>query len=332
MPAAAPVEVAERVYPERKQLYVNKLKELFTTYKTILLVDADFVGSSQMQQVRLSLRDNPKAEILMGKNTMVRQVIRSLGQEKPGLQALLAKKVGEPGFKYLFGNVGLVFTNDDPKQVRAKILENKVPAAAKAGVFAPKSVVIPGGVTTLDPGQTQFFQVLNIPTKINRGAIEILADVEIIKEGQKVGASEVALLAKMNILPFHYGLKPTWVYEDSAEGTIYDAKVLDLATEDLLAKFFNGVTKLACISLALSYPTAASLPHLVSGAFKKLLAISVATEYSFPQADKFKEMLKNPGAYVVAAPAAGAAPAAAAKVEEKPAEEEEADMGFSLFD
>jgi len=320
-------EIAEaRVYPERKKIYVAKLRELFQKYQSIILVDADFVGSSQMQQVRLSLRGNPKAEILMGKNTMVRQVIRSLKDELPGLQSLLVKNAGEPGYKYIYGNVGLVFTNDDPKLVRGKILENKVPAAAKAGIIAPKSVVIPGGVTTLDPGQTQFFQVLNIPTKINRGAIEILNDVEVIKEGAKVGASEVALLAKLNILPFFYGLKPLWVYEKSEEGTIYNAAVLDLSTEDLLNKFFNGVTKLACISLALGYPTAASLPHLVSNGFKKLLAISLATEYSFKQADKFKEMLANPGAFAAAAPVAAGGAAKPAEV--KPVEEEEDVGGF----
>jgi len=322
----------DRVYPERKAAYFERLKKLFATYRTIMLVEADFVGSHQMQQVRISLRDKPKAEILMGKNTMVRQVIRALREELPGLQSLLAKNAGEPGYKYIYGNVGLVFTNDDPKAVRGKILENKVPAAAKAGIIAPKSVVIPGGVTTLDPGQTQFFQVLNIPTKINRGAIEILADVEVIKEGAKVGASEVALLAKLNILPFFYGLKPLWVYEKSEEGTIYQAAVLDLSTEDLLCKFFNGVTKLACISLALGYPTAASLPHLVSNGFKKLLAISLATEYSFKQADKFKEMLANPGAFAAAAPAAAAA--APGKAADKPAEPEEEEAGGfgGLFD
>ena len=49
-------------------------------------------------------------------------------------------------------------------------------------------------------------QALNIPTKINKGTVEIAADVQLIQEGNKVGASEATLLAKLGIKPFSYGL------------------------------------------------------------------------------------------------------------------------------
>ena len=49
-------------------------------------------------------------------------------------------------------------------------------------------------------------QALNIPTKINKGTVEISADVQLIVQGEKVGASEATLLAKLGIKPFSYGL------------------------------------------------------------------------------------------------------------------------------
>ena len=49
-------------------------------------------------------------------------------------------------------------------------------------------------------------QVLNIPTKINKGTVEITSNVALIKAGEKVGASEATLLAKLGIKPFSYGL------------------------------------------------------------------------------------------------------------------------------
>ena len=49
-------------------------------------------------------------------------------------------------------------------------------------------------------------QALNIPTKINKGTVEITTDVQLIKIGEKVGASEATLLAKLGIKPFSYGL------------------------------------------------------------------------------------------------------------------------------
>lgn len=58
----------------------------------------------------------------------------------------------------------------------------------------------------MGPEKTSFFQALQIPTKISRGTIEILNEVHLIKTGEKVGASESALLNMLNIMPFSYGL------------------------------------------------------------------------------------------------------------------------------
>ncbi|XP_023907214.1 large ribosomal subunit protein uL10 isoform X1 [Quercus suber] len=183
------------------------------------------------------------------------------------------------------------------------------------------------------------FQVLNIPTKINKGTIEIINPVKLIKKGDKVGSSEVALLAKLGIRPFSYGLFVLQVYDD---GSIFSPEVLDLTDEDLIEKFFVGVSMVTSLSLALLYPTLAAAPHMFTNAYKNVLAVAIATEYSFPQVEKVKEYLKDPSKFVVAtapvvAVASGVVPTAAtaAKEEEKkeePAEELADDMGFSLFD
>jgi hypothetical protein len=66
------------------------------------------------------------------------------------------------------------------------------------------------------------FQVLNIPTKINKGSVEIVAPVELIRKGDRVGSSEAALLS---IRPFSYGLVITGVYD---AGSVFSPEVLDL--------------------------------------------------------------------------------------------------------
>ena len=286
---------------------------------------ADNVGSHQIQKVRMLLRKAPhRGLVLMGKNTMARNCIRKAAAENPKLEKLIPLCVG---------NVGFVFTNDDAKAVRDAILSIVVPAAAKAGGIAQCDVFVPAGPTGLDPSQTAFFQSLNIATKIVKAAIEIVNQVHLLKPGDKVGNSEVTLLNKLNIRPFTYGFKIVKIYDD---GATYDSGVLDNTQESLIAKFLSGVGKLAAVSLAINYPTLASLPHIVSGGFQKLLAISLATEYTFEQAQKFKDILANPGAFVAAstasAPSAGSTAAAPVAVKEEPKEEEEADMGFSLFD
>jgi len=301
--------------------YVVKLKELLANYNNVLVVTVDNVGSNQMQKVRIALRG--KAVVLMGKNTLIRKVVREWLTTNPKFESLM---------QFIYGNVGFVFTNDNLAEVRKTVLENKVPAAAKVGSLAPEDVYIPAGPTGMDPGQTSFFQALNIGTKIVKGTIEIINVVHLIKKGEKVSASHVALLGKLNILPFFYGFGVTQVYED---GTVYAASILDMSQADLLNKFFAGVNKLAAISLAISYPTQASLSHNLNGAFKKLVSIALATNISFKEADSFKEYAANPSKFASAAPAAAGGAAPAAKAEEKPkekSEESEADMGFSLFD
>lgn len=310
----------------RKEKFVEKLKSAIAEYKNVLIVGVDNVGSNQMQKVRLALRG--KAIVLMGKNTLIRKIMRDLidGEKLSKLEALLPIVVG---------NMGFVFTNASLPEVRRIILDNKVPASAKSGTIAPADVYIPAGPTGLDPGQTNFFQALNIGTKIVKGAIEITNEVHLIKKGEKVTMSHVAMLDKMNIRPFFYGFKVTDVYED---GVVYSADILDMDQNALLGKFFAGVRRLAAISLAIGYPTAASVSHSINFGYKKLLALSLATEIEFEQSKKFKEYLANPGAFAAAsAPAAGgAAPAAGAAkaAEKKKSTSEESDVGggFSMFD
>jgi len=310
----------------RKEKYVVRLKEYLETYNSALVVQVDNVGSSQMQKTRIALRG--KAVLLMGKNTLMRKIIKEAVPKKPQLESLT---------QFVYGNMGLVFTNQDLNEVRSIILNNKVPAAARAGTQAPADVFIPAGPTGMDPGQTSFFQALNIRTKIVKGTIEIINTVHLIKPADKVTASHVALLTKLNILPFFYGFKVTDVYEN---GSAYNAAVLDLSKEDLMNKFQNGVRKLAALSLGANFPTTASLPHIMAGGFSKILGVSLATDYTFPESQKVKDILANPGAFAAASTSSSSASAAGgAKKDDKPAEkpkekspESEQDMGFSLFD
>lgn len=303
----------------RKNKYIVKLEENLDKYHSMLIINIDFVGSSQMQKLRISLRG--RAAVLMGKNTIMRKIIRKRAETDPNLEAIL------PLIK---GNIGFVFCNEDLAGIRKEVIAERIPAGAKTGVLAPCDVIIPAGPTILDPGQTSFFQALNIGTKITKGSIEILTNVTLCQQGTKVTSSAVALLNKLNIKPFEYGIVVSHVYDN---GSMYDAAVLDMTPEMLTSKFFIGVNHIAAIGLEVGYPTLASLPHSFCNAFKKLVAIALETDYMFEEAKIFKEMLDNPDAFKSAAPAAGGAAAAAAAPEPEPEEEEEeADMGFSLFD
>jgi len=206
---------------------------------------------------------------------------------------------------FVRGNMGLIFTNEDLSKIRTIVTEYKVPAAAKSGTLAPSDVFVPPGPTGLDPGQTGFFQALNIATKIVKGTIEIVTEVHLIRKGDKVTSSAVALLSKLDIKPFFYGIVALHVYEN---GSTYPASVLDITADDLLAKFMNGVGQLRALSLAANWPSELTLSYHVASGFRKLLALSLATNYKFKEADAFLK---------AAADAPAAAPAAEKKDDKK---------------
>jgi len=293
---------------------------LLDEYSKILIVTADNVGSNQMQQIRRAMRG--KAVLLMGKNTMIRKAIRDHLEKTPSLEGL---------FPFIKGNIGFVFTNGDLSEIRNKLTELKVEAAAKAGAISPVDVIVPAGNTGQEPTKTSFFQALSIPTKINRGTIEIINDIHLLKPNQKVTLSQAALLQMLGVRPFKYGLQVTSVYD---QGAVYPAAVLDLTDADILKKFAQGVSYVTAVSLQIGYPTLVSVPHSISNGFRSLVAIALVTDYSFPAADKIKAILSDPAALAAAAAAAAgsakteaAAPAKTEtkKVEKEEKEEEEAD-------
>ena len=79
--------------------------------------------------------------------------------------------------------------------------------------------------------------------------------MELIKKGDKVGSSESALLAKLGIRPFLYGLVITNVYDNES---VFNPEVLDLHEEDIMEKFASGVSMVAWLSLAISHATIAA--------------------------------------------------------------------------
>jgi len=257
-----------------------------------------------MHEIRVSLRG--EGVVLMGKNTMVRRAIKGFMIDNPEYERLLP---------HVKGNVGFIFTNSDLKEIRSKILANRVAAPARAGAFAPLDVWVPAGNTGMEPGKTSFFQALGVPTKIARGTIEITSDLRLVEAGSKVGASEATLLNMLNISPFTYGMTISQIYDD---GQIFSPAVLDVGEEQLFSFLQSAIRNITTISLAINFPTLPSVIHSIANSYKKLLAIAVETDYSWSGIEELKDRIANPDAY-----AAVSAPPVETETAEKPREEEQ---------
>lgn len=313
----------------KKNAYFEKLINLCVEHPLALLVGVDHVASKQMSDIRLALRG--RAEVLMGKNTMIRKAL-SIGHERhpeAGLDKLRASMVG---------NIGFIFaTNCSLDDIRDAIKQFRKAAAAKSGQVSAVAMSLPAGPTGMDPSQTSFFQALNIGTKIVKGQIELVSDFPLLKVGDKVSPSTAVLLTKLNIKPFEYGMEVKMVYQD---GAVFPAAVLDIKQEILIQKFLTGIANMAAFSREIGIPTEAGLPHMFGNAFRNVAALVSDIDFTFKEVEEVKKFLEDPEAYAAANPVAavaasggggGAAPAAAKEEKKVEEEEEEEDMEFDLF-
>ena len=212
--------------------------------------------------------------------------------------------------QYCKGKVGFIFSDAPVHELKPMIESNRIPAPAKVGTYSPLEVIIPPGPTGLDPSQISFFHTLNISTKIQKGQIEITKEFKVLEKGKKIGNSESAILQKLNIKPFSFGMEIMYVYDD---GSILTPDIFNLDPEALLGKIRAAANNITAISLAIGEPNVLSIPHMVINGFKKLAAASLETGYPL----KLLENLSQAGPAQAAAPTQAkqeAKPAAAGKL------------------
>jgi len=305
---------------EWKTLYFHKINKFMSEFDKCMIIGVDNVQSKQMQQVRATLRD--QAELLMGKNTLIRRALRDMispseqkedkrwyeGEPRPEFAELLP---------HIKGNIGFCFTNMDLKTCRDIITSAKVQAPAKAGVVAPLDVFVEEGPTGMDAQKTSFFQALNLPTKIARGIISMVNRVKLINAGEKVGLSEAKLLNMLGVSPFFYGITCDMIFDN---GSCYPPDVLDIDPATLFAKVFDGLANIAAVSLQIKYPTVASVPHSIMNGFKNVISVALATNITFAEAEKAKLFLEDPEAFAAATGGGGGGDVAAAPVDAAPAQ------------
>jgi len=303
----------DKKVPQRKLDYAVKLRECLDEFDKCLIVSIWNVGSKQILDMRKDFRG--RCRFLFGKNTLIRKVIRDYVKDTRNGNLMNLMEVCQ-------GNVALIFTKEEVAPLRKEIEARKKQTAAKAGVPSIVDVIVPAGPTGMEPTKTAMFQAMDIPTRINRGQIDIEEPVQVLFKGKKVGASEAALLTTLGIKPFYYGMKVEKIYEN---GSIIDASVLDITPEEIAGSFYSGIQKVSALCFELEYPTICNVPHSLIRAYKDALALSLDFEtYTWEGLETVREVLKNPGAFAGGATGggggagAGADATAAAEPEKSP--------------
>jgi len=272
MPAKARSDRSKLEVLKKKSDYFEKVITLLEEYPKFILINCDNLSSKLIQQLRFSLRSS-ESVLLMGKNTLIKKALKLRFQEHPEWQQILP---------FLHQNVGFIFTKGSLTTLRESLQSCTVATTAKAGMVAPNGVVLPKKVTALEPSKTGYFAVLNIPTRITKGNVEILSEVTLCEKGKKVGCSEAAILQLLDIKCFVYG--PTIV--QCFNEIMFPPHVLDF-TESSLCKAMCDVMEFEeAVSLFQSYQSLHTVPDA-----RFLVAASQETDYSFKDVDGIKDYL-----------------------------------------
>jgi len=273
----------KRTIPQRKLDYVKKLQKLLKEYKACLIVTVDHIGSRNIAEMRKDFRG--RARFLFGKNTLIRKGIRDFMKEtnNKGLFNLL---------NCVKGNCGLCFTNENVREIRREILNReKTHLPANEGDIAPCDVYVYRGPTGLEPTQCCFTGLLGVPTRINKGQIDIVDDILLVKEGNKVGLYEALFLKRLNIRPFHYEMKVISVYDN---GIAYDASILDICNDEIGKSLCFALHNVAALCYSLNYPTIINAPHVLLNSYQQILSLGLSLQsYSWEQLETVKTVLKN---------------------------------------
>jgi large subunit ribosomal protein LP0 len=178
----------------------------------------------------------------------------------------------------------IIFTNEDLSRVTDITSKFIVEKQAKVGAISPIEVILPAGPTGMDASQIEYFQALNIPTKVIKNQLEIINATKILVIGQKITLSEINLMKKFNIKPYKHLVQILHIY---LNGKLYDNNILKINDEYLKKRVEEGIKNLTAFSLAASIPTKASAPHIVANAFKNIIGLSLSTNLNIPQAKNF---------------------------------------------
>ena len=126
---------------------------------------------------------------------------------------------------------------------------------------------------------------MNIATYYCDGSIYLRDDFEIIKAGEKITPGKAALLDLLGIRSTDFKIPVKKVMMD---GNLFEPHCLNFTTKDILSAFSRGAGDLTAHSLGSGIITSATAPHLITHSFKNLAAVAIATNYSFPEADRLK--------------------------------------------
>jgi large subunit ribosomal protein L10 len=274
-----------RVYPEKKRLMYERLKEYARHYKVTALVKMSNVRSMQLMQIRKILAND--AKMIMVKNRLAVKALLEAGIK--GVDKLI---------KELEGQNLLIFTNMNPFKLQMLLDKNKVYLPAKGGDVASEDIVVPAGNTGLAPGPIlSEFREAKIPTKIEEGTVWIAKDTVVARAGETISMKLASILSKLGIKPIKAGIS---IYLALEDGLIYTSNDLKLNIEEYRKSLEEAYSNAIILAVNSAYPTKESIGIIIAKAYTNALALTLNSAYPAKEVINELLMLANAHADILA--------------------------------
>lgn len=267
--------VRTKPYPEEKVRIINELKELFSKYETVFVIDLHETSNRVLQEYRFWLRRRG-ARVIKAKNTLVLIALRQL-----------MGSVSEDIEKLFTGENLLVFTNENPFELAKWIWGTGVRREAMPGDVAPFDLVAPAGNTNMGPGPIMSkFGKLKIPIKVQDGKIWIVKDTVVAKRGgDKINEDAAEILKKLNVKPIFETLNIKAAimkgkYVITTDELRIDTKAYRTMIEDAARGAFN-------LAVNTAYPTPEVLRVSIAKAHMEAINLAVNARYVTPETAQY---------------------------------------------
>jgi large subunit ribosomal protein L10 len=251
--------------PDWKVRQINETAEKMKTFNTVALVDIKGLPASQFHTLRSKLRNS--LDIKVVKKIIIQFALEHAKSNRHGLEKL-NESIGDMP--------ALIFSELGPFQISKLLLENRVPAFAKAGDIAPTDIAIEEGPTPFTPGpMISELSALGLKVKVEAGKIVIQKRSVVAKKGEAIKQEVADLLVKLSIKPLEVGLDLSGAWENSF---IFNKNILKFNIKDYLAKLSSAAGEAFNLSLGLPYPLKENISILISKAYNDAKAVALGKD------------------------------------------------------
>ncbi|SFR59893.1 50S ribosomal protein L10 [Halogeometricum limi] len=253
--------------PEWKRIEVGELTDFLESYQSIGVVSVTGIPSRQLQSMRRELHGS--AALRMSRNTLT---TRALEEVDDGLEQLT---------EFVYGQVALVGTNDNPFGLYKELEASKTPAPINAGEVAPNDIVIPEGDTGVDPGPfVGELQQVGASARIMEGSIKVTEDSHVLDEGEVVSEGLANVLSELGIEPKEVGLDLRGVY---SEGVLFEPEELAIDVDEYRADIQSAAAGARNLSINAGYPTTQTAPTMLAKAAGEAKALGIFAAIEDPE-------------------------------------------------